>query len=118
MARVKRGITTHAKHKKVLRATKGYRMTKSRNIRVAKEAFLHAGEYAFAGRKLKKRDMREIWISRISQAVIPMDLKYSTFMHALRKANIELDRKILANLVISDPDVFKIIVDKAKEQLN
>jgi large subunit ribosomal protein L20 len=118
MARVKRGISSHAKHKKVLKSTKGYRMTKSRNIRVAKEASLHAGEYAFVGRKLKKRDMREIWVSRINQAIQGMDLNYSKFIHALKKSNIELDRKILADLVINDPNVFRIIVDKAKEQLN
>lgn len=118
MARIKRGITTHAKHKKVLLSTKGYRMTKSRNIRVATEAMLHAGEYSFVGRKLKKRDMRRLWVSRINQAVQEMDLNYSRFMHALKKSDITLDRKVLADLVISDPNVFKIIVDKVKKQAN
>ena len=114
MARIKRGITTHAKHKKVLESTKGYRMTRNRLIKVATESMLHAGEYAFSGRKLKKRDMRRLWISRINQAVQRMDLKYSLFINALKKSDIPLDRKILADLAVRDPEVFKIIVDKAK----
>ena len=118
MSRVKRGIASHAKHKRILAKTKGYRMTKNRLIRVAKDAVLHAGEYSFAGRKLKKRDMRQLWISRINQAVQHMDLNYSRFIHALKKADIQLDRKTLANIVTNDPEVFKIIVDKAKAQLN
>lgn len=118
MARVKRGLTSHAKHKKLLRMTKGYRMTKNRLVRVAKEAMLHAGEYKFAGRKLKKRDFRRLWISRINQQVQSMDLNYSRFINALKKAEIHLDRKVLADLAVRDPQVFKIIVDKAKEQLN
>ncbi len=118
MARIKRGVTTHAKHKKVLESTKGYRMTKHRLIKVAKEAQLHAGEYAFTGRKLRKRDMRQLWISRINQAVSQMDLRYNQFISALKKADIDLDRKILADLSVNDPEVFRIIVDKAKEQVN
>lgn len=118
MARVKRGVTSHAKHKKVLKMTKGYRMTKRKLIKVAKESMLHAGEYAFAGRRLKKRDMRGLWITRINQAVQQMDLRYNQFINALEKADIELDRKILADLAVRDPKVFKIIVDKAKEHLN
>jgi len=93
-------------------------MTRNRLIKVARESMLHAGEYAFAGRKLKKRDMRQLWVSRINQAVSRMDLKYSLFIHALKKSDIQLDRKILADLAINDPHVFKIIVDKAKQQLN
>lgn len=118
MARIKRGVTSHAKHKKVLKMTQGYRMTRNRLIKVAKESVLHAGEYAFAGRKLKKRDMRRLWISRINQSVQKMDLHYSQFIHALQKADIHLDRKMLAELVTNDPNVFKVVVDKAKEQLN
>jgi large subunit ribosomal protein L20 len=118
MARVKRGVTSHAKHKKVLQSTKGFRMTKNRLIRVAKEAALHAGEYAYAGRKLKKRDFRRLWITRLNQAVQQRDLKYNQFINALKKADIQLDRKILSDLAVRDPEVFKIIVDKAKEQLN
>jgi large subunit ribosomal protein L20 len=93
-------------------------MTKNRLIRVAKEAALHAGEYAYAGRKLKKRDFRRLWITRLNQAVQQRDLKYNQFINALKKADIQLDRKILSDLAVRDPEVFKIIVDKAKEQLN
>jgi large subunit ribosomal protein L20 len=118
MARIKRGITTHAKHKRVLGLTKGYRMTRNRLIKVAKESALHAGEYAFAGRRQLKGDMRRMWVSRINQSVQQMDLTYSRFINALKKADIALDRKMLAELAIKDPEVFKIIVDKAKEQLN
>lgn len=118
MARVKRGTTSRAKHKKVLELTTGYRMTRRRLIRVARESMLHAGEYAFAGRKLKKRDMRTIWVSRINQAVQQMDLNYSRFINALKKSDIQLDRKILADLAVRDPEIFKIIVDKAKLNIN
>lgn len=109
--RVKRGVTSHAKHKKVFLSNKGYRMTKRRLIRVAKEAYLHAGEYAFAGRKNRKRDFRRLWITRISEAVKLRGLSYSFFIHKLKEAKIDLDRKILANLVTENPDVFGAIVD-------
>jgi len=112
--RVKRGTSTHAKHKKVFQANKGYRMTKRRLIKVAKEAYLHAGEYAFAGRKQKKRDFRSLWILRISEAVRLQGLSYSIFMNKLKTAKIGLDRKILANLVTEKPETFKAIVDKVK----
>jgi large subunit ribosomal protein L20 len=118
MSRVKRGLTSHAKHKKVLQLNKGYRMTKRRLIRVAKESMLHAGEYAFRGRKLKKRDMRSLWITRINSSVAKMDLSYNQFINALKKADIDLDRKVLSDLAVEDPEVFKIIVDKAKEHVN
>lgn len=112
--RIKRGVTTHARHKKLLAANKGYRMTKRRNVRVAREAYLHAGEYAFAGRKLRKRDFRRLWITRISEAVKQNGLSYSLFMHKLRAANVKLDRKTLANLLVEYPDAFAAVVDKAK----
>ena len=118
MSRVKRGIASHAKHKRILEATKGYRMTRRRLIKVAKDSMWHAGEYAFAGRKLRKRDMRRLWITRINQQVRVMDLNYSRFINALAKTDIKLDRKMLANLASNDPQVFRIIVDKAKQQLN
>lgn len=114
MARVKRGVTTRARHKKVLRQTAGYRMTRHRLIRVAKEAVIHAGEYAYRGRKLRKRDFRQLWVVRINEAVKNLGLSYSQFIARLKKANIELDRKILADLVISDPQTFKLIVDHVK----
>jgi large subunit ribosomal protein L20 len=112
--RVKRGVTSHAKHKKILRANKGYRMTKRRLIKVAKEAYLHAGEYAFAGRKQRKRDFRRLWITRISEAVKTQGMSYSVFMKKLKESNIALDRKILANLIIESPDTFNAIVQKVK----
>lgn len=112
--RVKRGVTSHAKHKKIFQANKGYRMTKRRLIRVAKEAYLHAGEYAFAGRKQRKRDIRKLWISRISESVKQNGLSYSSFIHRLKNANIEIDRKILANLIVEHPEAFAAILDKAR----
>lgn len=112
--RVKRGITTHAKHKKLMRANKGYRMTKNRLTRVAREAYLHAGEYAFAGRKNKKRDIRSLWILRISEAVKKEGISYSHFMNLLKLGKIELDRKILSNLVVENPNAFRAVVEKAK----
>lgn len=112
--RVKRGVTTHAKHKKIFRANKGYRMTKRRLIKVAKEAYLHAGEYAFAGRKNRKRDFRRLWITRISEAVKLRGLSYSSFIHRLKEADIELDRKVLADLVVEDPEAFEAVLDEVK----
>ncbi len=112
--RVTRGLTSHAKHKKLLKANKGYRMTKRRLVRVAKEAYLHAGEYAFAGRKNKKRDFRRLWITRISEAVKLRGLSYSSFIHELKEAHIELDRKVLANLITEYPDAFQAVVDTVK----
>lgn len=112
--RVKRGVTSHAKHKKIMRANKGYRMTKRRLIRVAKEAYLHAGEYAFAGRKNRKRDFRRLWITRISESVKQNDLSYSVFMNKLKSANIELDRKVLSDLILDHPEAFAAVIDKVK----
>lgn len=114
MARVKRGVTTRARHKRVLKTTAGYRMTRHRLIKVAKEAALHAGEYAFAGRKLRKRNLRRLCITRISGALKNFDFSYNQFIAGLKKANIGLDRKILAELVSSDPQTFKSIVDRVK----
>lgn len=112
--RVKRGVQAGRKHKKIFTANKGYRMTKRRLIRTATQAYLHAGEYAHSGRKNRKRDFRELWITRINEAVKQNGLSYSAFMSKLKAANIDVDRKILANLVTDDPEVFEDIVDKAK----
>jgi len=90
-------------------------MTKGRLYKVSKEADLHAGQYAYAGRKLRKRDMRKLWINRINAALTPHNLSYSKFINGLKKVKIELNRKILADLALSDPDVFKAIVEKAKK---
>lgn len=110
MSRVKRGVTTRARHKRLLKRTEGYRMTNNRLVQRAHEADLHAGQYAFHGRKLRKRDMRSLWIVRISGALRDQGMKYSTFMNALKKKNIELDRKSLAALVAEDPKAFKAII--------
>lgn len=114
MTRIKRGVASHRKHKKLLSLTKGYRGTKSKLVKVAKEASLHAGEYAFHGRKRKKIDFRRLWITRISEAVKLEGVSYSVFMNNLSKKKIELDRKILADLVLNDPQTFKKIVDNVK----
>ena len=114
MAHVKRGMVSRRKHKKILKLTKGYLALKSRAVRVAKQAALHAGQYAYHGRKLRKRDFRSLWITRISEAAKKEGLSYSMFMHNLKKANVELDRKILADLVVTDPTTFKLVVDKIK----
>ncbi len=113
--RVKRGLTSHAKHKKLLVANKGYRMTKRRLVRTAKQAYLHAGEYAYAGRKLKKRDFRRLWITRISESVKQNGLSYSMFMSKLKASNIKVDRKILSNLITENPEAFAAILDKARQ---
>lgn len=89
-------------------------MTKRRLIRVAKEAYLHAGEYAFAGRKNRKRDFRRLWITRISEATKQNGLSYSAFMSKLKAADIQLDRKILANLIVENPEVFEEIVSRLR----
>lgn len=114
MARVKRGIISKQKHKKLRKLTKGYKGTKSRLVRTAKEASLHAGAYAYHGRKLRKRDFRNLWITRISEAVKKEGISYSVFMHKLKKANIELDRKMLSQLLLEDPQSFKKVVDSLK----
>lgn len=110
--RIKRGTVSRRKHNKLLQSVKGYRMTKRRLVKVAKEASLHAGQYAYAGRKIRKSDFRRLWITRISQAVRPEGLSYNKFINKLKKAHVLLDRKILAHLVVSDPAVFRVILDK------
>ena len=112
--RVKRGMVSRRKHKKLLKLTKGYLALKSRAVRVAKQAALHAGQYAYHGRKLRKRDFRSLWITRIGEAVKQYDMSYSIFINKLKKANIELDRKILSDLVVNAPETFKQIVASVK----
>jgi len=112
--RVKTGFTRKRRHKKILQRTKGFRMTKGRLYKVSKEADLHAGQYAFAGRKLKKRDLRRLWIQRINAALTSQDLSYNQFIHGLKENQIELDRKILAHLVVDQPEIFKQVVKAVK----
>ena len=114
MARVKRGTVSKRKHNKLLSQTKGYRGTRSRLVKVAHEAALHAGQYAYDGRKIRKRDFRTLWITRIGEAVKKENLSYSVFMNKMKKANIEIDRKILSDLIVNDPATFKEIVQTVK----
>ncbi len=112
MARVKRGVTSHRKHKKVLKLTKGHVGVRSTLIRRAKESLLHAGQYAFAGRKQRKRDMRALWIVQLGNAVKAEGLSYSRFMASLKAKNITLDRKTLADLAVNHIADFKKIVSQ------
>jgi large subunit ribosomal protein L20 len=112
--RVKTGPYRHARHKKVLSLAKGFRMSKHKLLKPSKDAVLHAGEYAFAGRKNRKRDIRRLWITRINGALEGLDISYSVFINELNKSKIEIDRKILADLVSSDPGTFKAIVEKCR----
>ncbi len=114
MARVKRGVTSHAKHKKLHKLTKGYRGGRGKLVREAKSALLHAGEYAFAGRKLRKRDMRRLWIIQLGIAVRNEGLSYSKFIASLKAKNINLDRKILADLAVNHLEDFKKIVAQVR----
>jgi len=113
--RAKTGYTRKRRHKKVLKRTKGMRMSKGRLYRVSKEADLHAGQYAYIGRKLKKRDFRRLWIQRINAALSQFDLKYSRFINLLKKGKIELNRKILAELAVNYPKTFAAIVEKVNK---
>ncbi|MDZ4842728.1 MAG: 50S ribosomal protein L20 [Hyphomicrobium aestuarii] len=113
MARVKRGVTAHAKHKKVLKAAKGYYGRRKNTIRVAKQAVEKAMQYQYRDRKARKRNFRALWVQRINAAVREHGMTYSRFIDGLTKAGIEIDRKVLSDLAIRDPMGFKAIVDKA-----
>jgi large subunit ribosomal protein L20 len=117
MARVKRGVTSHAKHKKVLKAAKGFYGRRKNTIRVAKQAVEKAQQYAFRDRKRRKRTFRALWIQRLNAAVRPFGLTYSQFIHGLAKAEITVDRKVLSDLAIHEPVAFQAIVEKAKAAL-
>lgn len=112
MARVKRGVTSHRRHKKLLKLTKGHVGGRSKLVRQAKSSLLHAGQYAFAGRKQRKRDMRALWIVQLGNAVRAEGMSYSRFIAALKAKNIGLDRKILADLAVNHPEDFKQIVSQ------
>lgn len=114
MPRVKRGVTARARHKKVLDLAKGYRGRRGNVFRVAKEAVMKAGQYAYRDRRTKKREFRALWITRINAAVREHGLSYSVFMNALKKAEIEIDRKVLADLAVMDKPAFAALVEKAK----
>jgi large subunit ribosomal protein L20 len=117
MARVKRGVTGHAKHKKVFKAAKGYYGRRKNTIRIAKQAVEKAGQYAFRDRKRRKRTFRALWIQRINAAVRPFGLNYSKFIDGLAKSGLTIDRKVLSDLAIREPAAFAAIVEKAKSAL-
>ncbi len=115
MARVKNGAVTKARHKKVLKAAKGYVGSKHRLYKTAKEQLMHAGQYAFRDRKQKKRDFRKLWITRINAACRQNDISYSRFIEGLNKAGVEINRKMLSEIAINDPKAFTELVKTAKD---
>ncbi len=117
MARVKRGVTSHAKHKKVLEQAKGFYGRRKNTIRAAKAAVDKAGQYAYRDRKVRKRSFRALWIQRINAAARIEGLTYSRFIHGLEAAGIDMDRKVLADIAGADPVAFKAIADKVRAAL-
>ena len=118
MARVKRGVTSHAKHKKVLKAVKGQWGRRKNTFRVARQAMEKAMQYAYRDRRAKKRDFRSLWIQRINAGVRAEGLTYSKFINGLNKSGIKLDRKVLAEIAYHNPEAFKTIVKKAQAALS
>lgn len=112
MTRIKRGVITKKKHKKLMKLTKGYQGPKK--VKVMRETFLKAGAHAFRGRKMKKRDIRSLWILRISAKTKELGMSYNRFINGLKKSRIELDRKVLSHLAVSEPRVFEELVKKAQ----
>ncbi len=117
MSRVTRGQQSHARHKKILGRAKGYYGRRKNTIRVAKQAVDKAGQYAYRDRKVRKRNFRSLWIQRINAAVREHGLTYGRFIDGLTKAGVEVDRKVLSDLAISQPEAFKALVDKAQSAL-
>lgn len=118
MPRVKRGVTARARHKKVIDLATGYRGRRKNVFRIANEAVMKAGQYAYRDRRQKKRQFRVLWIARINAAARECGMTYSNFMNGLKKASIEIDRKVLADLAVFDKAAFAGIVDKAKASLS
>jgi large subunit ribosomal protein L20 len=117
MPRVKRGVTSGARHKKVLSRAKGYYNARRKNIKVANQAVMKAGQYAYRDRRVRKRDFRSLWIVRINAGARECGLSYSRFMNGLKKAAIALDRKVLADIAVHDMKTFSALADKAKSAL-
>ena len=117
MSRIKRGVTAHAKHKKVLKAAKGYFGRRKNTIRIAKQAVEKAGQYAYRDRRTRKRNFRALWIQRINAGARELGLTYSRFIDGLAKAGIEVDRKVLADIAVKEPEAFKALAEKAKAAL-
>ena len=118
MARVKRGTTSHARHKRVLEQAKGYYGRRKNTIRVARQAVEKAGQYAYRDRKVNKRNFRALWIQRINAAVREVGLTYGRFMHGMKLAGIELDRKVMADLAMNEPAAFKVIIAQVQAVLD
>ena len=118
MARIKRGVTSHAKHKKVLKAVKGQYGRRKNTIRVAKQSLDKALQYAYRDRRTKKRDFRSLWIQRINAGARQEGITYSQFINGLNKSGIKLDRKVLADIAYHNPEAFKSIVKKVQSSLN
>ena len=118
MPRVKRGVTAHARHKKVLKEAKGYQGARSKVYRVAKQAVIKAGQYAYRDRRQKKRQFRALWIARINAAARECGLSYSRMIDGLNKASIEIDRKVLADIAMFDKPAFAALAEKAKASLS
>ena len=117
MARIKGAMMTHKRRKKTLKLAKGFYGSKSKHFKMAKQQVMKSGNYAFKGRKQKKRDFRRLWIARISASVAPYGMNYSTFMNGLKKAGVELNRKMLSEMAINDPKSFEALVATAKAAL-
>jgi len=117
MPRVKRGVTARARHKKILALAKGYRGRRKNVFRIAKQAVMRAGQYAYRDRRTRKRVFRQLWIARINAASRELGVTYSRFMAGMRKASIDIDRKVLADMAVNDPAAFGSIVEKVKAQL-
>ena len=117
MARIKGAMMTRKRRKKTLKLAKGYYGSKSKHFKMAKQQVMKSGNYAFVGRKLKKRQFRNLWITRINNAVRPLGMNYSSFMNGLKKAGIELNRKMLSEMAIHDPASFNALVETAKKAL-
>ena len=117
MARIKGAVMTRKRRNKILKLAKGYWGSKSKHFKMAKQAVMKSGNYAFAGRKLKKRDFRSLWITRISAQAKVNGINYSQFMHGLKKAGINLNRKMLSELAVSDKEAFASLVEQAKAAL-
>lgn len=118
MPRVKRGVTAHQRHKKILKLAKGYRGSKHKLFRVAKEQVMKSGQYAYIHRRLKKRDFRKLWIARINAAARNNGTTYSRMVHGLKEAGVDINRKMLADLAVNDPQGFTALAELAKQNVN
>ena len=118
MPRVKRGVVAKARHKKILKKAKGYYGARSKLFRTAKQAVTKSGEYAYRDRRQRKRQFRALWIARINAAARLHELSYSRFINGLKKAEVEIDRKILADIAVHDPEAFGVLAEQAKSALN